>query len=57
METPLVHPEHIEGSGVDSIKTLMNLTGASKAASTNADMIKFFDRLMDQAINTFGRVG
>ena len=56
VDNPVVIPGHIEGSGVDPIKTLMNVTGAGKAASANADMIKFFDRMMDQAINTFGRV-
>ena len=56
VENPVVHPGHVEASGVDPIKTLMNVTSASKAASGNADMIRYFDRLMDQAVNTFGRI-
>lgn len=56
VEDPVVLPGHIEGSGVDPIQTLMNLTGAGKAASANADMIRFFDRMMEQAVTKLGRV-
>lgn len=56
VDTPLVHPGHVEASGVDPIRTLMSITDASKAATTNADMIRFFDRMMDRAVNTFASV-
>ncbi|MBL4699845.1 MAG: flagellar hook-basal body complex protein [Phycisphaeraceae bacterium] len=46
----------IEQSSVDPIKTLMQLTEATKAANSNANMIKYQDQLLDRAINTLGRV-
>lgn len=56
VETPTVHPGYVESSGVDPIHAIMRLTSAGKAATANADLIKFFDRLMDQTVNTLGRV-
>ena len=55
VDQPVIHPGHIEGSGVDPIRTLMGITSASKAVSANADMIRHFDRLMEQAVG-FGKV-
>ncbi|MFG0249396.1 MAG: flagellar hook-basal body protein [Phycisphaeraceae bacterium JB051] len=45
-----------EQSSVDPIKTLMQLTEATKTANGNANMIKYQDQLLDRAINTLGRV-
>ncbi len=53
---PVVQAGHVEGSGVDPIKTLMDMTNSGKAAQANADLIKFFDRLMEHAVTTFGRI-
>jgi flagellar basal-body rod protein FlgF len=47
---------HTEGSGVDEIKTMMDLTSAAQAISSNLGMVQYHDRLMDRAINTLGRV-
>jgi len=55
-EAPAVHPEHVEASGANPIRTLMSLTAASKAAMGNANLIRYHDLLMDRAINTLGRV-
>ncbi|MCE9590130.1 MAG: flagellar hook-basal body protein [Planctomycetes bacterium] len=47
---------YIEQSAVDPIRALMALTDAQRAVSDNARMISLHDRLMDQAVNTLGRV-
>ncbi len=46
----------VEGSAATEISALMELTGASRAAQSNLGMISYYDRMMDRAINTFGRV-
>lgn len=45
----------IEGSAVNEIDALMQVTDASSSVRSNIGMITYHDRLMDQAINTFGR--
>ncbi|MBL4697305.1 MAG: flagellar hook basal-body protein [Phycisphaerales bacterium] len=47
----------LEGSGVSSIDALMQIQSASKAAKGNIGMIDMQNRLMEKAINTFGRIG
>jgi flagellar basal-body rod protein FlgF len=47
---------HIESSAVDPIMTMNAMIGASKAVASNAAMMQYHDHIMDQAINTFGRV-
>lgn len=47
---------YIETSAVDPIQSLMQVIGATKAATSNANMIRYHDTLMDRAVNTFGRV-
>ncbi len=54
---PVLETGHIENSSVDPIKTLMDLISANKSIAGNGRMITYHDQLMDQAINTFGRVG
>lgn len=56
VDAPLVHAGFIESSGVDPIQAILGVTNAGKAATANADMMKYFDRLMDQTVNDFGRV-
>jgi flagellar basal body rod protein FlgG len=55
-ESPEIHPGFVEASSADPIHTLMQLTAATKAATGNAEMIKYFDLLMDRSVNTLGRV-
>ena len=47
---------HVEASSVDPIMTMNSMINASKAVSSNATMMQYHDHIMDQAINTFGRV-
>jgi flagellar basal-body rod protein FlgF len=47
---------HLEGSGVDEIKTMLDLTSAAQAISANLGMVQYQDRLIDRAVNTLGRV-
>lgn len=46
----------LEGSGVDSMSMMMELTSASNAISANARMLQMHDELMNTAINRLGRV-
>jgi flagellar basal-body rod protein FlgF len=46
----------LEGSGVSEISALMKIQSASKSAQGNIGMIDLQNRLMDRAINTFGRI-
>jgi flagellar basal-body rod protein FlgF len=54
---PSVKPGFVEASGVDPIMTMMQVVAATKAASGNANMIKYHDQILDRAVNTLGRVG
>jgi flagellar basal body rod protein FlgG len=47
---------HLESSATKAIPTLMQVTSAAKAATGNANMLKYHDTMMDGAINTLGRV-
>ncbi len=53
---PRVEAGMVEGSAVDPIRTLMQITDATRAATANAQMIKYHDGMMDGAVNTLGRV-
>ncbi len=46
----------IEGSGVDPMKSLMEMNTAAGAVSRSAQMIRYHDDIMSSAINRFGRV-
>lgn len=46
----------VEGSGVDPVKTMIDIGSATREVSANFSMIQQHDRLMDQAINRLGRV-
>jgi len=52
-----VHQGMVEGSAVDPIKAMMEVTNAGKSVASNSRMISYHDQLLDQAINTFARVG
>ncbi len=57
IQNPTVKPGHVEASGVDPIMTMMQVVAATKAATGNANMIKYHDQILDRAVNTLGRVG
>lgn len=46
----------IEGSAVNEIDAIMQITNASRAAQGNIGMIDMQNRMMDRTINTFGRI-
>jgi flagellar basal body rod protein FlgG len=46
----------LEGSGVDEIRTMLDLTASAQAISASLGMVQYNDRLMDRAVNTLGRV-
>lgn len=48
---------YIEASGVDPIMAMMNVVASTKAATSNANMIRYHDQILDRAVNTLGRVG
>jgi len=45
-----------EGSGVNEIDALMQIQNAARSAQGNIGMIDMQNRMMDKAINTFGRI-
>jgi flagellar basal-body rod protein FlgF len=57
VKSPQVRPGFVESSGVDPIKTMMQVVAATKAVTGNANMIRYHDQLLDRAVNTLGRVG
>lgn len=46
---------YVERSSVDEIRTIMGITTASRDFESNIGMIRQTDRLLDRAINQFGR--
>lgn len=56
VENPLVHQGAYEGSGTNAIQTMMQIVSATKAATGNANMIRYHDQMLNQSINTFARV-
>ncbi len=46
-----------EDSAADEIKSLMQMTSASREVDANVAMIQQHDRMLDRAINVLGRVG
>ncbi len=55
-DTPDVRQFHYEASGTSPIQTMMEIVAATKAATGNANMIRYHDQMMNQAINTFARL-
>ncbi|VAX40001.1 hypothetical protein MNBD_PLANCTO03-1790, partial [hydrothermal vent metagenome] len=47
----------VEEAAVNEIATLMKIEGAARDAQANIGMIGYHDRLLNQAINRFARVG
>lgn len=54
--TGRIESGYVEAAAVDEIAAMMGVTSASRAAQTNIAMIEYHDRMMEQAIRTFGRV-
>jgi len=54
--TGTIRQGSIEESTVDEIKALLDVTSATRDVDWNTEMIRQHDRLLDKAINTFGRV-
>ncbi len=52
----LIKSGALEGSGVDPIRALTEVTDAGRDVRNNTRLLGMIDRLMDTAINTFGRV-
>ena len=55
--TGTINQGMLEGSGVSEIGALMQIQSASRAAQGNIGMIDMQNKLMERAINTFGRIG
>ena len=53
--TGLVRQGFLEDSGVNEIQAMLMIQGATKAVGINTTMIRHQDRMMERAINTFGR--
>ena len=53
----LLQPRAVEGSGVEPIKWMMQMTRASGAAQRNMRMIQIQDEMMGRAISSFARIG
>jgi flagellar basal-body rod protein FlgF len=53
---PSLRPGYLEQSGVDPIKALMQLISATKAVTSNGNLIRYHDQLLDRAVNVLGRV-
>ena len=47
---------HVENSGVDPVLALKDLMNISKSVAACSRIMQFHDAIMDQAVNTFGRV-
>jgi len=56
VQEPDIRTGVVEASGADPVKTLMKMIDATKAATGNANVLRYFDTLMDRAVNTLGRV-
>ncbi|NUQ69032.1 MAG: flagellar hook basal-body protein [Phycisphaerales bacterium] len=54
--TGSIRQNHIEESGVDEVRTLLNVTSAARDIESNLAMIQQHDRLMERAIAVLGRV-
>lgn len=54
--SPLVRSGFVESSGVDPIRALMDVVGATQSVSSAANLVKYHDQIMDRAVNTLSRV-
>jgi flagellar basal-body rod protein FlgG len=56
LDSPGVQSGRIEGSAVDEVREMVAMMSAARDVNDNANLIHYQDQMMDQAINTFGRV-
>ena len=56
LDQPVLMPGHYESSGTNAISTMMEIVAATKAATGNANMIRYHDQMLNASINTFARV-
>jgi len=56
VESPQMRSGHLEASGADPIRALMQVVEATKAVTANGNLIRYHDLIMDRAVNTLGRV-
>ena len=56
IEVPNMEPAHYEASGTSAIQTMMQIVSATKAATGNANMIRYHDQMLNASVNTFARV-
>lgn len=55
-QEPDVQGGALEASGSNPVTTLIDLINATKAATGSANLMRYFDTLMDRTVNTLGRV-
>jgi len=56
VDDPRVVPGHLEASGTDSIRSLVDLIETTQSIAAQGNLIRYQDQLMGQAVNTLGRV-
>ena len=56
IDNPVLVPGHYESSGTNAIQTMMQIVAATKAATGNANMIRYHDQMLNASVNTFARV-
>jgi flagellar basal body rod protein FlgG len=54
--TGRVLQHQLEGSGVDPVTALNQMIAASRAVAANVKLMQYHDHIMDQTVNTLGRV-
>ncbi|MCC6679722.1 MAG: flagellar hook-basal body protein [Phycisphaeraceae bacterium] len=55
-QSPQVQTGALESSAADPVKTMVKMIAATRAATGSAQLMSYFDTLMDRAVNTLGRV-
>ena len=56
VDDPLIVPGHIEASGADPVRSLVDLIETTQSITAQGNLIRYQDQLMGQAVNTLGRV-
>jgi flagellar basal-body rod protein FlgF len=56
LDDPALSSGFVEGSGVDEFRQMVAMMNAARDVNDNADLIHYQDQMMDQAVNTLGRV-
>ena len=56
IDNPILTPGHYESSGTNAIQAMTDIISATKAATGNANMIRYHDQMLNASINTFARL-